>query len=100
MSIYEKEIATVCNENDEDSDLTIEIDSEILKKTIHCTANFKCLGKEDSCPCLTATVKRCVDSKILFVKCSNAMCMYHMSFGNTTICNCPTRMAIYKKYKK
>lgn len=98
MFISEKETATVCN--DESSELVIEIHSEIQKETIYCNTNFGCLGKENNCLCLAATVIRCVNSKILFVNCSNAVCMYHMSFGNTTICNCPTRMEIYKKYKK
>ena len=75
----------------------MEIEKEILDKTVHCKKDFDCIKNNNIC----CTVTRCVDKEVHFVECSqeNNSCEYRMTFGFATyICTCPTRKEIYKKY--
>jgi len=80
------------------SQVKLEIDELVVKKTNHCTHNFECLKNENYH--LIAKVERCLDGEILFVNCGSRHCNYNMNFGNSTTCYCPTRKEIFKRYKK
>jgi len=80
------------------STMKFVIDDCILERTIHCVKNFECLESKDS-SCVLKDVECCVDGKVLFLNCDE-MCRYKMTFGNSRICNCPTRKAIFNKYNK
>lgn len=77
----------------------VEIDKRILKKTKQCVNNFECLKNEEYV-CMVTKVERCIGGKVLFIDCSDRFCKYKMNYGNSTICNCPTRKEIFNKYKK
>jgi len=78
-----------------------EIKAEILAKAIHCSKKHGCLDSESSNHCLNIEIVKCISNKILFVKCNNNFCKYRMKYGHqSTICNCPIRIAIYNKYGK
>jgi hypothetical protein len=81
-------------------DRLLEIESLILKKTAHCRKNFDCLRDQNDSSCLNVPVTYCVGAKILFVKCTDRTCQYRMSYGHNTVCNCLTRLEIYKKHRK
>ena len=78
--------------------MSMEIENGIRSKTTHCLKDFECL-KNETATCLNNKVDRWLDGKVLFVHC-NDMCNYKMNFGNSTICNCPTRNEIYRKYNR
>lgn len=80
------------------SQVKLEIDELVVKKTNHCTHRFECLKVENYF--LDAKVEKCLDGEILFVSCGNRRCNYRMDFGKSTICYCPTRKEIFRKYKK
>ena len=77
--------------------MEIEIDLDIIKKTNFCQKDFDCLKNPNH---VFKQVDRLVDWKVLFVHCTERGCTYYMDFGGATVCNCPTRQAIYKKYAK
>jgi len=77
--------------------MSMEIDNKILSMTTHCLKDFECLKNKKSL-CLNFKVERWIEGKVLFIHC-NESCSYKMSFGNSTICNCPTRNEIYRKYR-
>ena len=74
----------------------MDIDKEILKKTIKCEKNFGCLTNDKHIYC---KVENSVANEVHFVKClDNNYCTYKMSFGQSYICNCLTRKEIFNKY--
>jgi hypothetical protein len=78
----------------------MEIETIILKKATHCESDFECLAENSNCTCLDLKPTRCVDRKILFVKCTDYLCKYHMVFGHATVCNSPLRVEMFNKYKR
>lgn len=77
----------------------IEIDNEIIKIVTHCANNNECKDLNVECNCLITKAESLIQNKVLFVNCSNNWCSHKMHYGDSTICNCSTRMEIYKKYK-
>lgn len=75
----------------------MDIDKKIIEETIKCEKSFDCLKNDKHVYC---KVENCVSSEVHFVKCLNdEYCVYRMSFGESYICNCPTRKEIYNKYE-
>ena len=77
--------------------MKIEIDIDIIKKTTRCRKDFDCLKNQNHA---FKTVSSAMAEEFLWIHCNEKGCDYYLSFGNSTICNCPTRLAIYKKYGK
>lgn len=76
--------------------MILEIDQKILDKTTNCLKNFDCIKSDNPLLC---KVEECLNKKVYFVKQKNhKYCPYKMSFGLSTICNCPTRKEIFNKY--
>ncbi len=76
-----------------------QISQEVLDKTFVCKKNMRCLYDKE---CLCKVVNS-VSDKLIFVVCDEQCrktCNYYLSFGNANLCECPTRLEIYRKYKK
>jgi hypothetical protein len=74
----------------------IKIDEEILQKTAYCEHNFSCLSGVQSCMCED---DRSLGYGMLEINPKyGADCKYHVTFGNTSFCICPTRNEIFKRY--
>ncbi len=72
-------------------------DCTVIRKELFsahkCLDDYSCLTGDRKCLC---KVKTLVGSKILFVeKPPLDACGYKISFGLSTICNCPVRKKIY-----
>lgn len=76
----------------------MEIEENILINT-KCNVNFECLTNENHF-CLKPIENSCIGGKVIFINCTEMWCNQKMSFGNSIICNCPTRKEIFVKYKK
>jgi hypothetical protein len=75
-----------------------QIDTDILNNTTKCTNDFSCLLAKKDCLC---EVEECIkgDGGILFIKpLKNVVCDYRMPLGESWLCECPTREAIYRQY--
>jgi hypothetical protein len=75
------------------------INKETIEKTTKCAFGCKCLTDEVHSLCTTESV---IAGYGLFVNktANNHLCTYKMSFGNGTICTCPTRFEIFDRYKR
>lgn len=76
----------------------MEIDKKILDKTVHCKRNFSCINNDTHVFC---KVLSCINKGVYFIECEKKVfCDYRMPFGKSYVCICPTRKAIFDKYKK
>ena len=75
-----------------------QIDSDTLNKTIKCKNEFSCLQGKIDCLCeIKEGIKN--DGIIIIINSlNNNDCDYIMPFGESWMCNCPTREAIYRQY--
>lgn len=82
-----------------ENNVDVFIDKETIEKTTKCASAFKCLTDETHSLCATESI---IKEYGLFVnnKANNNSCAYKMSFGNGTICKCPTRYEIFERYKR
>lgn len=80
------------------------VPDEILRETTRCTYGFSCLQngkeqqnqKEDYPRCLA---RYSIGENLVFVQASWLdPCPYILNYGNSAICTCPVRYAIYRKY--
>ena len=75
--------------------MSLEIEKEVLDKTIHCKKNFEYFKKRTNC----CKIDYCVSKEIHFIDCNEYLsCNYRIPFGNSSICYCPTRKEIFNKY--
>jgi hypothetical protein len=77
----------------------MEIKKEIIESAKKCEYNFECLSNKN-CFCLSSIVNNIIYDKALFIKCNENSCGYNIIFGQSTICTCPVRSEIFKKYKQ
>lgn len=74
----------------------MKIDEKIIAGTLGCQKNFDCLNSNQHVYC---KVEDCINKEVYFIQYrEKPSCNYKMSFGNTFICNCPTRKEIFNKY--
>lgn len=50
--------------------------------------------------CKNSKVIRCIDQKLIFVKCTSRCCIFKVSFGFEVICINPKRLGLYLKMTK
>lgn len=81
-----------------DSQNIIDINPKTLKETIRCKNEFACLENENYV-CRVAKVENCIAGTLLFIDCKDRSCNYKTFFGDSIICNCPTRKELYNRYK-
>lgn len=77
--------------------MSMEISEDVIKCTTKCDKGMPCLSDKDYDLCKVVQSTR---DNIIFIKClEQRSCSYKTSFGfSSSICNCPTRKEIYKKY--
>lgn len=84
-----------------DERMGFEIPEHFLSETKECSHNFSCLKTDqlrEHCMC---EVQYGGGRNLLFlVSKEYARCPYRMSFGYSQVCRCPTRYAIFHKYKQ
>ena len=74
------------------------IKQEVLDRTTKCEKGFSCLSERQACP--TGRVDDFIQDLILFVDGESQMaCPYRILFGDSFICNCPTRQELYRQYR-
>lgn len=73
------------------------VSRETLEKTTGCDTKGCLSGKEIMCP-----VEKAITTEVLFVHYdpSKCTCIYHLPFGDSSVCMCPTRQEIFRKYEK
>jgi hypothetical protein len=74
--------------------MKIEVPPDILDQTTRCQSGFCCLSEHGADLC---QVEAFVDNRVQFVRCLSAK-PYQMPFGQTRICTCPARLAIFARY--
>jgi len=73
----------------------MKIDKVTIQKTENCKKDFECLSNNNHNFC--KVVERLAN--VVFVNPTpEILCNYKLSFGQETICTCPTRKEIYNKY--
>ena len=74
-----------------------QIAEQILQKTTKCLSSFQCLDDERRDIC---SVEWSLKEKGCFLKIVKPKgCPYKVSFGDSYLCNCPTRHELFSKYK-
>lgn len=78
--------------------LNMEIDNKTISATSGCERNFDCLKSGRFVFC---RVEECINKKVHFVKNIDKLyCNYKMSFGDSSVCTCPTRKEIFNRYSQ
>jgi len=76
----------------------LTIKQEVLDRTTKCEKGFCCLSEARACP--SGRVDEFIHDLILFVDGEGLMaCPYRNRFGDSFICNCPTRQELYRRYR-
>ena len=74
----------------------ILINEETIHKTTKCPSDLKCLNDKTHLHCRP---ERPIKEYGIFIDTNKSnSCPYKLSFGNGTICNCPVRYEIFKRY--
>jgi hypothetical protein len=76
----------------------MEIDPKIRACTF-CDRDFECL-KNKNYFCSKSKPKGLLGDDKLIVDCPKVACDYRIQYANMIVCNCPTRVEIFKQYKK
>ncbi len=77
--------------------IMFKVDDSIINKTTKCEKNISCLSEKRKELC---KVTHQVENEVYFIECLDTeSCFYRVSLGDSFICNCPVRKAIYDKYK-
>ena len=75
-----------------------KIDKAVLHKTTGCLYDFTCLSGDKTCLC---DVVASNEEDIVELKSKPSIsCKYCIALETSTYCHCPTRVEIYKQYKK
>ena len=85
--------------------MNLHMEEVTKNKTTKCPSNFYCLSGGESLMCdkdkHMCIARRYVRYNGLVVKpLSENGCPYRSVVDNSTVCNCPTRIEIFLKYKK
>ena len=75
----------------------MKVDKVTLHNTTDCLYNFSCLSGDKSCLC---DVVASNNEDIVEIKSKPSIaCRYCISLDSASYCTCPTRNAIYNRYK-
>lgn len=77
--------------------MAFKIRDGIREQTTRCMSSFQCLNGETRDVC---EIDNCIGEKYSFLKTVKPVtCPYKIPFGfSHTICSCPTRAELYKRY--
>ena len=77
----------------------MDIDKKIISLTTKCGKKFKCLHSDKGAYCKVESFLPCME--LVVAKCpANENCNYVLNSGDAGFCACPTRIEIFRKYKK
>ncbi len=81
--------------------MKFNIATKVLKETTKCPNNFSCLLSGQAGDPVECEVQWADGNNVLLLKSKKPLtCPYRLPLGKGQICTCPTRSAIYKKYKQ
>ena len=73
----------------------ILISGDTLASTTECNKDFSCLTPKGNGQC---KVDYRISKDVYFVNCMDTSCGYVISYGDSHLCNCPTRKELYDRY--
>ncbi len=77
--------------------MTKLIDTKIIRETTKCSFDFQCLDEGGKPHC---KVEHFIAKDVIFVKRPFRLkCDYNLRYRSSQMCKCPTRVALYRKYK-
>jgi hypothetical protein len=78
-----------------------DIDDETIKRAVRCEKDYACLLGEEGLHCRPSDVMSGASADISLIQCpEDEACVYCQSFGSTSICECPVRTEIFRRYGK
>ena len=81
--------------------MSYKVDDDTIKRAVNCTRNQICLTGEEELRCGPSDVMSGDSADMALLQCPVDMgCVYCQSFGKTSICECPVRVEIFKRYGK
>jgi hypothetical protein len=81
--------------------MKFNISTQVLQETTRCPNNFSCLLSGQAGDPVECKVQWADGKNVLLLESKKPLaCPYRFLFGEGQICTCPTRSAIYKKYKQ
>lgn len=76
-----------------------KVSKKIIKATKKCHKGFECLsGKFSNCYCALDYLVMHGGIYLDENEKLDSNCPYFFNFGNSCVCNCPTRIEIFRKY--
>ncbi|UCD35502.1 MAG: hypothetical protein JSU90_01330 [Nitrospiraceae bacterium] len=73
------------------------IGHEVTSRAVQCGNDYSCLSGAGECLC---EVLDALGSEVIFVRPLNPCCTYMSRFGYSSICHCPARKEIYRRYHR
>ena len=81
--------------------MSYDIDDETVKRAVKCDKEHACLLGEEGLYCRPTDVMSGDSADMTLIQCpEDAACAYCQSFGGTSVCQCPVRAEIFKRYGK
>ena len=76
--------------------MAYEISEDTIKRTSKCSYNFECLNNDK---CDTCRIDKEISGSLLIKYLSSKdFCNYFLFFGSRSICMCPVRVEIYRRF--
>lgn len=82
------------------SAMKYKVDQDILDQTTDCLNYFTCLFGKADCLCEVDMDIECSEGIFCVKPLKKDACTYKMPLEFSWVCSCPTRIAIYRKYKE
>ena len=81
--------------------MSYEVDEDTIKRAVNCARDQVCLSGEEELRCQPSDVMSGSSAEVALLQCpEDEGCAYCLSFGHTSICQCPVRIEIFKRYGK
>ena len=81
--------------------MSYEIDDDTVKRALKCPKEHVCLRGEKGLHCKPSDVMSGASADAALIQCpEDDACPYCQSFGGTSICQCPVRIEIFRRYGK
>ena len=76
------------------------IDNFVLKKTTKCERNYSCLSKDNPTSLCEVLAHNNLSKVVKVTPKPGRSCSYHFDLNTFHYCLCPTRVMLFKQYKK
>lgn len=80
--------------------VNIRIDNFVLGKTTKCERNFSCLSEDTPTPLCEVIAHNSLSKVVKVNPKPGRSCSYHFDLNTFHYCLCPTRVELYKQYKR